>query len=275
MKRILVIILILQVIHYTSQSQDSIAFKVLFKPKSTYTETFKQKSHTETIYKGDQTFFDTLKSRGIANPTISDLESEMLSITKTGKVIDRKFPFVLEIAKATSSDGENLIPAGTVFFGKVAVGIYPPTLDSVSSNGQTKEFKNRLMQTMENVFSLPFPDKKLKVGDEFSRKIPFNIPVEDVIVPMTITTKYKLNKISNDSALFDITQVYTILTDSSEHITKATGEGKGNIIYDIKNNFYLLYYINSSLDIQYSVDNFSFAIKSNSNFIQTIKITTK
>jgi hypothetical protein len=64
---------------------------------------------------------------------------------------------------------------------------------------------------------------------------------------MTIITYYKLIHLTTDTANFEITQVYKMKTDVTGYKVKAKGDGKSLTTYDVKNNFYLNYQMDTNM----------------------------
>jgi len=275
MRKIILLLLTLTEISCNSQTKDELTFKVQYKPETKYSQTIEQTSHSEMTYSGSEEFLQKLKDKGVQNPTITDNTSKIESVFKTGELSDgTNFPLTMEFVKTTSSDGKKDIPDGTIIYGHGSIGNLP-TLDSIVSNGLDEEFKKTLLQAMQSTFSqLSFPEKRVKVGENFSRESPLSIPIAGVTVEMTITTNYKLLSITNGIGDFDVSQVYTMKSTITKYPIKATGSGKGKLLYDVSNNYYLKYQIDTEMGMNMKLDNFDLDLNSKSGFIQTTVITT-
>jgi hypothetical protein len=275
MRKIILLLLTLTQISCYSQSKDGLTFKVQYKPETKYSQTIEQTSHTDMKYSGSEEFLQKLKDKGVQNPTITDKVSKIESVFKTGKLTDgTNFPLTMEFVRTTSSDGKKDIPDGTLVYGLGSIGNMP-TLDSIVSEGLDEEFKKTLLQAMQSTFSqLSFPEKKVKVGESFSRESPLSIPIAGVTIEMTITTNYKLLSITNGIANFDVSQVYKMKSTITKYTIKATGSGKGKLLYDVSNNYYLKYQIDTEMGMNVKLDNFDLDLNSKSGFIQTTVITT-
>jgi hypothetical protein len=274
MRKIILLLLTLTQISCNSQTKDGLTFKVQYKPETKYSQTIVQTSHSDMKYSGSEEFLQKLKDKGVQNPTITDKKSKIESVFKTGKLTDgTNFPLTMEFVKTTSSDGKKDIPDGTLIYGHGSIGNMP-TLDSIVSDGLDGEFKKTLLQAMQSTFSqLSFPEKKVKVGESFSRESPLSIPIAGVTIEMTITTNYKLLSITNGIANFDVSQVYTMKSTITKYTIKATGSGKGKLLYDVVNNYYLKYQIDTEMGMNVKLDNFDLDLNSKSGFIQTTEIT--
>lgn len=275
MRKIILLLLTLTQISCNSQSKDGLTFKVQYKPETKYSQTIEQTSHTDMKYSGSEEFLQKLKDKGVQNPTITDNVSKIESVFKTGKLTDgTNFPLTLEFVKTTSSDGKKEIPDGTLIYGHGSIGNMP-TLDSIVSSGLDEEFKKTLLQAMQSTFSqLSFPEKKVKVGESFSRESPLSIPIAGVTIEMAITTNYKLLSIANGIADFDVSQVYTMKSNITKYTIKATGSGNGKLLYDVSNDYYLKYQIDTEMVMNMKLDNFDLDLNSKSGFTQATVITT-
>ena len=275
MRKIILQLLTLTLLSCNSQSQDLLKFKVQYKPETKYSQTIEQTSHSDMKYSGSEEFLQKLKDKGVQNPTITDKVSKIESVFTTGKLTDgTNFPLTMEFIKTTSSDGKKEIPDGTLIYGHGSIGNMP-TLDSIVSSGLDEEFKKTLLQAMQSTFSqLSFPEKKVKIGESFSRESPLSIPIAGVTVEMAITTTYKLLSITNGIADFDVSQIYTMKSTITKYTIKATGSGKGKLLYDVSNNYYLKYQIDTEMGMNMKLDNFDLDLNSKSGFIQTTIITT-
>jgi len=274
MKKIIGLLILLTQFSCNSKSQDSLTFKVQYKPETKYSQIVEQTSYNEVTYSGSKEFLQKLKDKGVQNPTITKNESKIESVFKTGKLIDgTNFPITMEIVKTTSSDGKKDIPDGLLIYGQGSVGNMP-TLDSIVSDNINEEFKKTLLQAIQSTFlQLNFPERQVKIGESFSINSPLSIPIADVTVDMTITTNYKLLSINDGVADFDISQVYTLKTIITKYTIKATGKGKGKLLYDVSNNYYLKYQTDNEINMNIKLDIFDFDLKSKSSFIQTTEIT--
>lgn len=275
MRKIILLVLILTKIPCYSQTKNELTFNVQYKPKTKYSQTIEQTSHSEMKYSGSEEFLQKIKDKGIQNPTLTDKTSKIESVFKTGKLTDgTNFPLTMEFVKTTSSDGKKDIPDGTIIYGHGSI-VSMPTLDSIVSKGLDEKFKKTLLQTMQSTFSqLSFPEKKVKVGESFSRESPLSIPIAGVIIEMTITTNYKLLNITNDIADFEVSQIYTMKSTITKYTINAIGSGKGKLLYDVSNNYFLKYQIDTEMGMNVKLENFDLDINSKSGYIQTIIITT-
>lgn len=255
------------------QTTDGFTFRVQYKPETTYTQTLEQSSHSDIKYSGSNEILQLLKNKGVQNPTVTDRISTTESVVKTGKVTDGdQYPLTIEFVKSTSSDGKNIIPNGTVIYGRGTTRAMP-TLDSIASSGLTDDYKKTLLQMMRSTFSqLSFPEKKVKVGESFSIESPLTFPVAGVTIEMTITTTYTLLSITNGIADIDVTQDYKMKTIVSKYTVSASGSGKGKMLYDDSLGTVIKYTMDTQMTADVKLEQFELSIRSSNGFTQTTKV---
>jgi hypothetical protein len=274
MKKIILSFWVLILLAYYTYAQNKLHFKVSYKPKTQYNQSSLQSNHSEIKYSGPKEFLQKLKEKGVQNPTITDTEMKIESVFRTGALTDgTDFPIVIEFVKIENSNDEVVLPEGTLIYGHGSVGNMP-ALDSIVANGLDEEFKNTLLKTMQSTFSqLSFPEKQVKVGESFSIETPLTIPIADVTIEMTITTNYKLLSITDGVADFKISQVYTMKTLISKYTIKAKGSGKGKLLYDVANNFYMKYEVDTEMEMNMKIEEMTLDLNSKTGIIQTTSIT--
>jgi len=270
MKEILGLILILG--YFSSSSQDVLIFKVRYRPLTGYHNTIEQTSQSTLKYSGPDDFLQKLKTKGIDNPSISTTNSKIETLIRTGKLENgNNFSISIRFIKPRGG-GQTVIPEGTIIYGKGSLENMP-TLDSISGQGLTDEFKKTLLTTMQSTMSqISFPEKKLKVGEEFSMENPLSIPIAGITLEMVITTTYKLIDIKNNIGSLDISQVYTLKSTIKGYDIKMTGTGKGQLLYDIGNTFYKRYQIDSEMTMTLKNNNIGIFVTSKDGLIKTTTI---
>ena len=273
MKKIIGLLILLVQLSCSNPPQDSVTLKIQFKPGTKYRQTTERTSQTVIKYDGSAISLQRLRARGIQNPTITSKKFLKESIFKAGKSTDGiNFPFSVEVIKAESSDGKKDLSEGAVFHGLCSMGKMP-IFDSVTSDGLDSKSKVALLQTLQNSFSqLSFPEKKLKIGEQFSVEYPLSIPMEGSTIEMVVTTQYKLVRISNGTAGFDVSQQYVMSPTVLNNSFKGTGTGTGQLIYDIANNLALKNTLDTEIEINKKLDSFEFNLKTKGGFIQSTSI---
>jgi hypothetical protein len=274
MKKIILALLTFTQITSYCQTKDLVTLKVHYKPETNYINTIEQTTYSEITYSGSEEFLNKLKDKGVQNPTITNKKITIETVFNTGKSTDgTNFPLTMEIVKTTCSDGKKDIPDGLFIYGHVTIG-NKPTLDSIVSDSIDEEFKKTLLQTAQSIFAqINLPERQVKVGESFSTETPLSIPVAGLTVEMVITTNYILLSLTNGIADFDVSSVYTMKTTIDKYTIKATGSGKGKLLYDVSNNYYLKYQADTELEMNMKLDKFDIDLKTKSGFTQTSEIS--
>lgn len=278
MKKIPLLLLLLATQFSIAQnrSKNEFQFKIQYNPETKYDQIIDQSSHLEMKYSGDPEMIQTLKDRGLENPTISDNHSVIESVFKTGKLMDKtSFPLTIEFVKSSNTNDKMIIPNGTIIYGKGSIDTMP-TLDSIVSNGLSDELKKAILQTIQATFTqINIPERTVKVGEVFSLDTPLSIPVAGMQLDMTIATTYKLLSIQNNVADFDVSQTYLMKMNTTKFPMTATGTGKGKLLYDVVHNFNLNYQMDMEMAANAKIEKIELDILSKTKYIQTAKISKK
>lgn len=274
MKNSFLLLLIISFQLSLAQSQNELLFKIQYNPETKYEQTLDQSNHIELKYAGEPEFMQTLKDKGVQNPTIVDSHSVIESVMKTGKLTNKtNFPLTIEFLKTTNSNNKMQIPDGTIIYGKGTVNNLP-ILDSITSKGLSEELKKTIMQTMQSFFTqLKIPERRVKVGDVFDLDTPFSIPIAGMQMDMTITTTYKLLSIKNNVGDFDVSQICTLKTSTTKFPMNATGTGKGKLLYDTVKNFNLKFQIDMEMLATMKIEKIELEVKSKMEMLQSAKIS--
>jgi len=194
----------------------------------------------------------------------------------TGKSsTDKSFPVNLTYKKTMSLDGKNEIPEGTAIQGEI-VGESLPTFNKVISGTLDFDQKSQLLQMVRSTFEqFDFPEKRLKIGDQFSTDRPVSIPMEGSVIETVVTTTYKLLGIKNNIAQFGLSQSYLMTPKIMDNSFKGSGSGKGEFSYDIGNSLITDYSIKTELIMNKKLDYFEFDLKTINEFSQQTSLVTK
>lgn len=263
-------------ISLNAYSQNELQFKIQYFPETVYNQTVTQTSENIITYSGSKEFLQKIKDKNIQNPTVTNSSTIIKTEFKTGKLnIKNSFPITMKFLNLTNSEGKKIIPDGTIIYGQGTIDDMPK-LDSIVSEGMNNEFKKGLLETMQSTFSqITFPNRKLKIGESFSQETPLSLPVLNNTIEMTMLTNYKLISIENNLGNFEVSQIYTMKSNISNNEIVATGSGKGKIVYDIKNNFFLKYLTDGEIEMDVKMKDISIKMKSKNTYIQDVIISKK
>ena len=271
MKKLLLLISAMS--YATCWAQDSLHFKMELKPGLHYSETFAGSTKTVVEYSGTKEQLQRLQDQGIHNPAISFKSVNQTSVMKTGKLVsDSNFIVSIEYLTNTDSNLAKVMPQGTIIYGTCIIGGLP-RMDSTSPEGGNEYQRATLMQRMRFGFeAMKFPEKKLLKGDTFSVTTPLSLPMVGSTLEMTITTKYTLKKIHNGLATFDIKLLYAMKSDITSQFS-GSGDGEGELIYDIKNMFFNKYSLSTDVKMSGKIMGITLETVTHSVSIQTAQIS--
>lgn len=264
--------ILIQSCNHRIDLKDGLIFKIQIQPLHTYNQVITSKSHNELKYICSEDILNKLKAKGIANPTISDNDYEMSVVLKSEKVnSSNKFPLIVEFTKYKSNDKKMSSKIeGTKGYGFASLD-GSMTFDSISSSISSEEFKKSMIATMNNILSaLKFPERKMKVGEQFTQETPLKNSMQGLNFDMKIISTYKLNNFTNDFAYFDISSEYIFDTGSTSTMQNFEGIGteKGKLTYDIRNNYFTYYETTQEIDLTMKLELYSLNVKTKSNTIQ-------
>ena len=256
-------------------AQNQLIFKSQYSPEKRYAQSTIINTESTIKYAGSEQFLKKIKDRGIENPTLQVDKSTTEIVSISGKPLSNGiFPLTMEFVKIENKDEKVTLPQGTKFYAHAGNGSVP-VIDSIVSKGIEENFKKQLHEMMQQMFTQSvFAEKKLKIGEEFTLEIPMSIPIAGIRIDMNIISIYKLTTIKNDIGYFDVIQKTILKSNVAPSYTiNATGNGKGTVLYDIKNNFNIENHTESEMKLSFSYEIFSIDMTTKSSFIQTTTIT--
>lgn len=274
MKRIIpILILLISFSCSTPPKPDGVLLKVQFQPEKTYGITTIRGTETVITYSGQDIAMRKLKSMRITNPTISKVRTKTDAELVTGKSsADSSFRVSLTYQKIMSLDGKTEIPEGTVVQGEIKNKTLP-TFNKVVSNTLSIDQRIQLLQTVQSTFDqFRFPEKRLKIGDQFSIDRPASMPMEGSTIEIVVTTNYKLISIKNEVAEFELSQNYKMTPTMRDNSFTGIGNGKGLLTYDIGNSLITDYSIKTELEMNKKLDYYGFDLKTTNEFSQQTKL---
>lgn len=252
---------------------EGLILKLRYQPEKTYGITTIRSTETVITYSGQEIAMRKLKSMKVKNPGISMVKTKTDMELVTGKSSDDKcFPVNLTYKKTMSLDGKNEIPEGTVIQGEIT-GESMPAFSKVISVALDFDQKSQLLQMVRSMFGqFDFPEKRLKIGDQFSVDRPASMPMEGSTIDIVITTTYKLLSIKNDIAQFELSQIYLMTPKTMDNSFTGTGSGKGQLSFDMVNFLITDYSIKTELEMNKKLDYYEFDLKTVNEFSQSTQI---
>jgi hypothetical protein len=260
-KNLTIVLLIL--ISITSCAQESVVFKIKFKPNKKYKTQLKTTSHTEIEFIADQEIIDRIKSKGIELPMITESVTNMATDIITQNLDKNgEFPATMEYGKMISlttisgkTTTEEKPYSGMKILGKYDIEnkfkVYTIIGDKVS-----QQMRNVLKTTLESVQqAIKFPKKPMSVGETFNSEIPMTIPIEGMNpISVKINMEYLLTEIKGEKAFFDIKQTIGLDMNQEQLNVIASGTGTGTSEFDIKENYLTKYKSELPMDMTIKVN---------------------
>jgi len=197
---------------------------------------------------------------GVENPKILTGIVRFLISDKTGKINGEEAGSAADSLKSK------------IFFGEFDHDTFK--LDSLKYLRLADSLK-QMISTLVNGIRIDFPITPLKPGDTFTQDVPVNMPVSGKAITVNIHTVYKLISTNNSTAFFDVSHTANLKTPTGEGDMEISGNGDGQIFYDIKYDFFRSY--QNSLKLTFTVHNGKLTMKGSSNIFSVYQtnITVK
>lgn len=274
MRKLIIPFLCLTALLNTSCAQNEIDFKNEFLSSKEYIQETTTTNVIEVKYSGSEDFLNYLKSKNIENPQNIENNSTMKIAYRTGEANNNIFPIEIEYIETGQTDPNAFLKNGDKVF-----GTYGPNnslkLTDLSNERLNSEDKNQFLGILESGFSIElFKGKKMKIGDTLITKSPMSFPIAGTQLDLIIESTYKLHKIKNEIAYFNITQLCKVNSVHPEVTLTATGGGNGKCTYSIKENHFLSNTTKLDINMVSIMPNgikFEIVQKSTSNSVTEIK----
>jgi hypothetical protein len=260
-KNLTIVLLIL--ISITSCAQESVVFKIKFKPNKKYKTQLKTTSHTEIEFIADQEIIDRIKSKGIELPMITESVTNMATDIITQNLDKNgEFPATMEYGKMISlttisgkTTTEEKPYSGMKILGKYDIE-NKFKVDTIIGDKVSQQMRNVLKTTLESVQqAIKFPKKPMTVGETFNSEIPMTIPIEGMNpISVKINMEYLLTEIKGEKAFFDINQTIGLDMNQEQLNVIASGTGTGTSEFDIKENYLTKYKSELPMDMTIKVN---------------------
>ncbi len=273
MRKTIGILLILTQFSCSKPKPEGLILKVQYQPETKYLVSTIRGTETVITYSGQEIAMNKLKSMNIKNPTVSKVKTKTdAELITTERLKDNRIPVSIIYKKTMSLDGKGEIPEGTIVFGEIKDDRLP-LFNAVVSGSLNPDQQKQLLEIVRNTFDqFKFPEKLLKIGDQFSMDRPVSLPMEGSVIETVITTTYKLQTINNGMAQFEVSQEYKMNPVMMDNSFTGKGSGKGQLIYDIVNSLISDYSMITELVMNKRLDYFEFDLKTINEFSQTTQI---
>ncbi len=206
-------------------------------------------SNTELVIdiKGDEQLIEENRQRGVEFPlTLKNYKSQRIS-TITGPAdhdgsfkFERRFEDAASFTEDTNGNRVRIPDSMDDMVGLVISGV----IDSNGkmkvndlTGGQIDAEKEKILYSVFESISLneTAPKRPLKVGDSFSTRTPFAMPIPgQQPIQFNNTTEYKFIKIQGDLAIFDIVVTFSLSNPAQGVHINSDGAGTGTMEYNFK-----------------------------------------
>jgi len=229
---------------FNARAQDGIVFKMKYLPGHNYCTVSNTSVTCNISLSGDQKIIDQLSSQGFTQPLAVNMESTGIGSIKSGDADkNNTFPMVFDFNRARfvfTVNGKDVpLPAKNtnikVYLHSNIDGKYTPdSLVGGNLKDTSAQMILKLLGTIRN--EIKFPDHPLLVGDSFTQDVPINIPTAGSNISLAIKIVYKLAKIADGKAFFDVDQKMDMQIPVKQSSVTLTGTGSGNLVYNTKEN---------------------------------------
>jgi hypothetical protein len=263
MKKILFFGLLLLTINLV-KAQDEVLFKIKYLPSHNYQFSGGGTVALQTDLSANKDIASKLAAQGITQPINAVIEFDVKGITTTSAInADKVIPLVMNFSTPTISgtmNGKSIpIPSKSVnssIYGHIDANgnLNVDSLNGKKLNDSASNVAKSMMNKMMGLVN--FPEQPLKVGDSFTRDVPFNFPMAKGMA-INVKVTYKLTGISNGKAYLDLVQDLNMKMQMKKIGVTITGDGTGKMVYDIKNSFPVSQTSNIFMTINVQSDKFS------------------
>ncbi|MBJ6118609.1 hypothetical protein JAO76_10425 [Pontibacter sp. BT310] len=253
-----------------------------FLPDTKYITTVESHTLSEMNIEASEEILAKIKANGVQLPMLTENKSSMVSTIITGAIReDKSFPATINYDKATTINVGNgkTTEEESPISGLVVKGNYNAAnqfvIDTLISTKLNESLRYTLKASLENVQNqIKFPDKPMKIGDDFTQKLPMAIPIAGMEpVKITINTTYKLKDIKNKLALFDIVQTVQLDMVVEQSDVTATGSGTGTSEYDMEHKYTMKHESDLVMQMTMNMNNFKIVADTKTKSSQLVKIS--
>lgn len=246
------------------KAQNEVLFKIKYLPGHNYKGVVSMDIKCNVTLSGDDKVIEGLKKQGIAQPIAFNMGMNMTGDINTGSTAASKiFPLTMNyrIGQLNASINGKDIPmpakvtsTDVIIYGHVGAD-GKLKADSLNGGKLKDTSQKKIMQTMNSFQNMiKFPDHALHIGDTFTQDMPLNIPMAGNDMAANSKAVYKLVKIDDGKAYFDVVQSMNMSLPIKENAINLTGSGTGKLVYDIKNSFPVDYTTNITLKLDAKIN---------------------
>jgi hypothetical protein len=261
--------------------QNGKIFNIYYKPDKIYNIQSETTSETKMSLKGDKSVIDRINQNGSQFPltilmTISEQFTSSTGAATTEKVVPIKFYFQNEQTKTTYNNNTSVQanPLNGLKIDGVYINQKTFVLNPNSVSGLDESKKQNLLKALEMTQNqITFPQKPLKIGDQFTQNNTMLIPVSGFNpIQSIITSTFTLLDTIDGIAKFKIDQIYKLDKSDPNFKVEFMGTGYGSADYSIPNNFLNSHLIKSKISIVIKLPNVDMIMDLDNTINQIIKL---
>ncbi len=261
-----------------AQAQDAVTLNMQLLPNKKYDQVSKQDISMEMVYNGSEAMMNALKSNGMENPTVSNTKVSTTNATVTKKAAGGKIPVTMKMDVGVEMKMKGMPDNSNAFnievFGNVKEGEIIPVFDSINAPGMPAAQKEATLEMITKMQSqISFPEKTLKIGESFVQEMPLEIPAGAMVIKMNDVITYKLTRIENRKAYFNVLHAISLGMNVQGQKMKGSGSGSGEMVYDMDNNYPIVNNTDTDMNMSFMQGEMEFTIKMKTKSTQTTAIS--
>ncbi len=263
-------------------AQDEVVLKMELKPELVYTGVTKNIMSSSMDFEGNDEMRQQIINSGTSLPMMMEGVQQISYKMTTAEAMESgDVPFEGEyfnVQNTQKVNGAEQPQQQSPLDGMHSYGRSVPgrsiEVDSIRGENLSPEIQTMALATVKAMLEgYKFPqDKKLKIGDTLVQTTPMSIPLGGYAqMDLKLILIYKLIKIENEQAFFDIDHQLELKADVKEMNMSATGGGAGSMIYDLKYEYAVDY--NSDLKMELSAKMEAFDLVGTMNLTSNQQVT--
>ncbi|MDR0794345.1 MAG: hypothetical protein LBE82_13640 [Chitinophagaceae bacterium] len=230
-----------------SFSQQSVTIHGPYEPKGKYTSEVVQNMDILMKITGDSALLSEMEKSATPNQMTMSNRTDTKMLVTTGKINSNgTFGINTESNSIIRSEmmGKKDSTKQALFLYGFAKSDEAPHYDSIRSIPESvlsDSAKAAIVKLFQNIGGIQFPQKEFSIGDTAFISKTMTIPVSMVNENIIVTQIYKLIKIENGFADFDISVIMNFGISGKDTLSiqgKGTGGGSGKCVYDIQKRYF-------------------------------------
>lgn len=271
MKKLVLIFLL--AITFQTFSQETVHFKMHYKPETTYISEGEMKMKNTIYNSGSDSYMNYFRENNIDSITVvhqsvkPKIELKVLSTDEQGILpVEMKY-ISLEIDGVEITEVNGLTTLGTIQDFSV------PVFHSVEESNFKADFDEEFLFMINQMFKqIKFPNVALAIDESYQDTMPFVIPIENFEMKMEVNSEYLLKKIIDHRALIELTQSGKINFTENDKNFEGHYTGSGYFFYDLNHDYIQETKLTYFFEINYFSNYNNLKILTDADYSQKMKI---